>query len=495
LVVFDETGLPVANAVIEFLGTDGFCFQHTAYTGPDGRYEASLPPGTYYVSCLVTRADSLFIYQEFYDDVHNLADATPVEVVANDTTAGIDFGIPGQGGVGQFSISGTVTSDGIALENARVIFESRWMPWANIEPMVFEVTTDQNGYYELTVNFFVPVPFLEFIASARKPGFHPEFWEEKPSHFLADPIVLTSDTVLTDINFTLDPIISDNSISGTITGEDGTLIGNAFVIGSNAHTGELVFTFSDFQGNYSLNSLQRGNYYLLFAANGYVPEFYDDVLLWEQATPVFAAGAVTGIDAALTPISTDSSAGSLAGLVRDDQGNPLSGVLLALRNPMGDIISYAFSDGNGSYMLNGLDQGAYQVHASKVRYGSVTREIDFDVEAAGSAILDFTLNATTTGLPDETDTRGIPTTTQLYGNFPNPFNPQTTIRFGLPQSGRVKIEIYNLAGQKVRTLLDAETPAGNHSVTFEAGNLASGVYLYRLETEQFSSVKKMVLLK
>jgi uncharacterized repeat protein (TIGR02543 family) len=97
--------------------------------------------------------------------------------------------------------------------------------------------------------------------------------------------------------------------------------------------------------------------------------------------------------------------------------------------------------------------------------------------------------------------QAIPQTFQLVQNFPNPFNPSTVIRFGLPQDASVTLEVYNTVGQKVVTLLDGGTvDAGYHEVTFDASRLASGVYIYRLSTTgssgmPFSESKKMLLLK
>jgi hypothetical protein len=83
----------------------------------------------------------------------------------------------------------------------------------------------------------------------------------------------------------------------------------------------------------------------------------------------------------------------------------------------------------------------------------------------------------------------------LSQNYPNPFNPVTNIRFGLPKTSKVKLEIYNVLGQRVITLLDEQKPAGFHVVTFDARDLASGMYFYRIQTAEFTDQKKMILIK
>lgn len=90
---------------------------------------------------------------------------------------------------------------------------------------------------------------------------------------------------------------------------------------------------------------------------------------------------------------------------------------------------------------------------------------------------------------------GIPSVFELYQNYPNPFNPTTTIKYDLPVASNVKIEVYNLLGQKLVSLVDEEKPAGKYAVNFEGFNLASGVYFYSIETDQFTKVKRMLLTK
>ncbi len=75
------------------------------------------------------------------------------------------------------------------------------------------------------------------------------------------------------------------------------------------------------------------------------------------------------------------------------------------------------------------------------------------------------------------------------------FNAACLITFAIPERSEVKIEVFNILGQKVVTLLDESRDAGEHSVVFEADKLSSGIYYYRLKTASFSDVKSMVLLK
>lgn len=84
---------------------------------------------------------------------------------------------------------------------------------------------------------------------------------------------------------------------------------------------------------------------------------------------------------------------------------------------------------------------------------------------------------------------------ELAQNYPNPFNPSTKITFSIPQAGNVKLSVYNLLGQDVKTLVNGFTSEGTHTVNFDASNLNSGVYIYKIEANNFTQTRKMTLIK
>ncbi|GAB5519824.1 MAG: hypothetical protein RhofKO_20750 [Rhodothermales bacterium] len=114
----------------------------------------------------------------------------------------------------------------------------------------------------------------------------------------------------------------------------------------------------------------------------------------------------------------------------------------------------------------------------------------------GVATQTFHVDATT-GQPVRTsiDADILPTTLTLEANYPNPFNPSTTIGFSLPQTAPVRLVVYDLLGRPVQTLVDDTINAGTHEVVFEATDLPSGSYLYRLETNGQTSTRLLTLLK
>ncbi len=84
---------------------------------------------------------------------------------------------------------------------------------------------------------------------------------------------------------------------------------------------------------------------------------------------------------------------------------------------------------------------------------------------------------------------------ELFQNYPNPFNPETNISFTLAKTGNVILEVFDVTGQKIQTLLDEKKRVGFHQIRFRANNLSSGVYFCRIQTEEYSQVRKMIHLR
>uniref|UniRef100_A0A832G2M6 T9SS type A sorting domain-containing protein n=1 Tax=Ignavibacterium album TaxID=591197 RepID=A0A832G2M6_9BACT len=128
-------------------------------------------------------------------------------------------------------------------------------------------------------------------------------------------------------------------------------------------------------------------------------------------------------------------------------------------------LSYSFSDRN-------LGKGKYQYRL---------KQVDFNGTFEYSNIVEVDVVS--------------PAKFELAQNYPNPFNPSTSISFTIPQSGNVKVSVYNLLGQEVTTLVNEYREAGTYNIEFNAVNLNSGVYLYKLESNGLTLTKKMTLLK
>jgi hypothetical protein len=107
----------------------------------------------------------------------------------------------------------------------------------------------------------------------------------------------------------------------------------------------------------------------------------------------------------------------------------------------------------------------------------------------------FLTGLITTFATSVNDNENQPLSYELYQNYPNPFNPATVIRFSIPQANIVLLKVYDILGSEVLSLLNEEKPAGLYEITFDAYNLASGIYIYKLQAGDFNEKKKMILLK
>jgi hypothetical protein len=160
---------------------------------------------------------------------------------------------------------------------------------------------------------------------------------------------------------------------------------------------------------------------------------------------------------------------------------------IRLYRPDGRLLD---ANADGSYaILPGVvlpDSGVYTIIAS-----------DEKGDEPGEYFL--ILNDVITDVDNESPA-GLPLPFALHQNHPNPFNPQTTIEFNLPRSSEVSIEVYNVVGENIITLVSGRIPAGSHSVIWDSRDdngeeVPSGIYFYRLRTDEFSQTRKMLLLR
>ena len=179
--------------------------------------------------------------------------------------------------------------------------------------------------------------------------------------------------------------------------------------------------------------------------------------------------------------------GTIAGIVRSNTNVPVRGATITC----GDIV--ATTNDSGAYSMQ-VEEGTYTLVASHPNYNTETVE-NVIVYANQTTTQNFIMTAV-----DNDDNVQIPVATSLNGNYPNPFNPETTISFSLKEPANVSIEIYNVQGKLVRTLVNEERTAGNYTVIWDGRdsggrNVASGVYYYRMRAGKYSSTRKMIMLK
>ncbi len=153
-----------------------------------------------------------------------------------------------------------------------------------------------------------------------------------------------------------------------------------------------------------------------------------------------------------------------------------------------ELVSWDFSS-TGTWIGDGSLDGTLKFDSFQLTYNS-----DASSENIGKIYFDD-LRVVKSVYADIKENEKIPTEYTLYQNYPNPFNPNTTINYYLPKSANAKVNIYDMTGKKITTLINEHQNQGFHSIQFNGSNYASGIYYYQLLTKEFSQVKKMVLIK
>jgi hypothetical protein len=156
----------------------------------------------------------------------------------------------------------------------------------------------------------------------------------------------------------------------------------------------------------------------------------------------------------------------------------------------GDSLWSTEAGGDGweaAYGINYTDDGGYIICGQTDSYGAGGYDIH---------IVKFSVDPTSV----ENDDDMLPSRTALHQNYPNPFNPETCIEFTLHRASSVRIDVFNLLGAHIRTLIDRRLGAGNKTVTwdgtdFTGHRVASGIYFYRLSTGEHTETRKMLLMK
>jgi hypothetical protein len=167
----------------------------------------------------------------------------------------------------------------------------------------------------------------------------------------------------------------------------------------------------------------------------------------------------------------------------------------------GERITLVSSAGDTVLNFKYKDESPWPVEADGLGYSLVSKSKSGQGNPDTSAY--WVISGVLNGSPgaddivsDVSDLQGvIPSEYKLQQNYPNPFNPVTNIIFSIPQSGLTELKVFDILGREVTTLVNETVSAGEHSIQFSAGNLASGVYYYRLKVNDFISANKMVLLR
>ncbi len=488
----DSDNLPVTQGVVELRTAqndpprDPNMHNHmhmAVHPDAQGNYIfTNVQPGQYIVSLWTALAPVVF-----YPSTTDIDQAVPVVVVDQDVT-GIDITIPV---IVNYTISGYVRDDatdaplaGIKVRTDRMGFHHFPMHDDMFNNELCAIT-DANGFYSLTG----PEGSYTLAAVDTTHFYRIQFFDHANMPFQATVIELDQD--YTDINFDLIPRQDslNCSISGSITENGEPVEYPVMVVAVSSDEDWEDSTISE-NGSYTINHVRPGDYYIMAYSVYTPPTYYDNVSTWEDATLVTVNGHIGGIDFSLTSTDADGP-GNLSGQITDNANNDMSNVIVMLANAQNEIIGFARTDASGNYTIANVPEDTYTVIAAKIGYATVTQDLVLE----GDSNLDLTINASTAS-----DDQVVPVVVSKVSNYPNPFNPSTTISLSLSKDSPVSVKIYNVKGQCVKTLLDGNAKAGIQNLVWNGTDnqgkaVTSGIYLVKLSGNGFSNSHKMTLLK
>ena len=523
-VVDDASGEPLKGAVVHFF-RPGKLFAEKTHTDSAGIYWAALDTGRY-----IIRADRFDYIGEWFDNVMRVDSAAVVRlyqdsiIIVNFALRSLPMPIP-------VTVSGTITDSltGQPLQGAFVAYlrPHRWFRQLQVITgffggfwyerldlpalgkffgVVWYGLTDENGNYSAHL-----IRSMRYVAFAFKPGYIPEFYNNKLMPFEADRLVFMNDS--SGINFALEANpIAQHTITGTVKDSSGSGVPSHVILYRKTVLGRLGvrYTMTDSLGNYEFHNLVSGIFYVkAIPVDGYAPAWFSRfdcaVRNWRFADTAQVSGDVSGIDVCVGT-SARFGFGRIAGFVHRQSGNLFADMpeqnvtVYAVSAATGDVFGYDISENDGSFAIDDLPEGTYTIMVDKEGFDAVpVPAITIDA-SNGYEVNDAGIEVSAEVLGVEEDIAAIPAKFHLYQNYPNPFNPTTEIRFDLPKASMVTVKIYNVIGQRIVILFDGNLDAGGHSITWNAVESGSGIYFVKIvatpaDGSTFTAVRKMLLMK
>jgi glucose/arabinose dehydrogenase len=178
--------------------------------------------------------------------------------------------------------------------------------------------------------------------------------------------------------------------------------------------------------------------------------------------------------------------GVIRGQVTNSLNQPITGVMVMIRQ----TAKIDTTDINGQYSLTGLGDGAFDVRFSHPQYRDTTYS-NLMVTPSDTTQANMILPLIT-GIKDQ---NALPSDFELNQNYPNPFNASTNIGYALQSDSHVNLNVYNVAGTKICTLVNQFESAGYHQVAWNATEIPSGVYIYNISAGEYKAAKKLIVLK
>ncbi len=535
-IVSDTDGNPLQDIYIYYVSENAGFYQNfgrlwkSVRTDENGYYELNnLPEGAYYVSAWFW--DWVNFNGVWYENADSLQNATPIPLADGETRDDINMTLDLTSNYG--SISGKVMLDdsgdpvAYALVEAIPVERKAHGPLNKYLPAMVGVS-DADGNYTITPLYKGDYHVRVLVNS------HKEYFDDKEDRDDADVVTVAEDADTPDINFSVPAIPEDGSvISGIVTDEEtGAPLEKAIVVvfptlkhqwfnGDMKKWNRVYYTaVTNGQGMYTIGGIPEGKYVVASWARDYLAEFYDDVRNPRKATVFELDGVVekTDVNIALKLRQGHKFAegvgngrfGSIGGRIQSQAGLPVEGAFVFAVDGDENVVASEISGDDGSYSLDGLDEGDYTVMVSRSLYETTYYPNTADMASATTLSVDaegdmdyndVTVTMSTgnvTGVEEDVTT--APSDYELSQNYPNPFNPTTVIEYRVPEAATVTLQVFNVQGQLVKTLAHIFQNAGAYKVTWDGTDMngsivPSGVYFYQIEANDFAQVRRLVFMR
>ena len=259
-------------------------------------------------------------------------------------------------------------------------------------------------------------------------------------------------------------------------------------------------------GYYSLKKIPQDSVYLIAfppSNQSFAPAYYPQGIYWKSAQKIFATSNLSEVNINVDRQATSSGNCTVKGKIMKAENKNvvyIKDAMVYIKSEYG-YLKNSVSDGNGMFQLNSVQQGSVKLLVDRLGFSADSISMTL---SSGNTYenINFYLNQIYVSIKHFGNT--IPEGYELGQNYPNPFNANTIIRFQVsggflpsPRDGndKVVLKVYDLMGREVRTLVNEFLKSGTYEVRFDAGNLPSGIYFYRMETEKFTETKKLILIK
>ncbi len=379
--------------------------------------------------------------------------------------------------------------------------------------------------------FSKKLPQGNYTVAAEKAGYYFTFYDNQYDPYNAKKLLIEQDSVK-EINFNLiQKIQTPNRVLGKVidAGTKANVRKGIIVVRKGKHTptklsaraAGLAGVIQSYTANINNDGtfaiddiIEPGYYYVQAFSDFYLPAYVsntnDPAIFWQQTDSILIQNTVDNNSIIL---KRDSSYGGgiISGSITADASNPndsvnVSDIILFAKNiDFDELTYYSIPKQNGSFRINHLPYGKYQLIAQSIGFTDAVSTSVFDIAPSSTEFNNIDLHFTLTSVSDESN---IPGEFKLFQNYPNPFNPATTIQYSIstplnPPFGKggnirgvfVSLKVFDILGREVVTLVNEKQAPGNYSVIFNASNLPSGIYIYQLRINGLVQAKKMILLR